>query len=228
MSRKKLERSDVYPYHVTVRTNNREQFLLPLEKVWEIVGHECLFLSLIYGTEFQAVVLMPNHIHMILTVPQFDLGIVMNEFLKSISRTLNRLTGRTGHLFGSAHHRSIIKNSRYFGIVIKYVYRNPVKAGLCGKVEQYPFSTLHGLLGEAHLPFPISYSRMALESSLPAFEALHQLVWLNQPFPKEAEVLIRKALRRTVIESILSETTRRESELVNACAQQKGTDYFIK
>jgi putative transposase len=214
MPRKNLERSSVYPYHVTARTNNREPFALPLERFWEIVSHESLFLSLIYGAEFQAVVLMPNHFHIILTVPQFDLGIVMNDFMKSISRTSNQLTGRTGHLFGGPHYRTIVKNSRYFGHVLKYVYRNPVKAGLCERVEDYSFSTLRGLSGEAHLPFPIFYTRMALESSLPAFEAQSQLEWLNRPFPKEAEGLIQKGLRKSVFDLVKKETTRREHELL--------------
>jgi putative transposase len=216
MPRKKLERSTIFPYHVTVRTNNRERFPLPLDKVWEIVSHESLFLSLIYETEFQALVLMPNHIHIILTVPQFDLGIVMNELVKSISRTSNRLTGRLGHLFGGSHHRSIIKDSRYFANVLKYVYRNPVKAGLCEKVEDYQFSSLHGLLGEAHLPFPISYPRMALESSLLAFEAPLQLDWLNKPFPKEAETAIQKGLRRGgVFDVVLDRNRRKKTALLN-------------
>jgi REP element-mobilizing transposase RayT len=155
-----------------------------------------LFLGLIYEVEFQAVVLMPNHIHMILTVPHHDLGAVMREFMKSISQHTNLLSGRSGHLFGGPYHGSLIGNSQYYGHAFKYVYRNPVRAKICTHVEEYPYSSLKGLLGMAHLPFPIHFSRVGMEIALPSTESELQLPWLNTPFPSETECRIQKGLRR--------------------------------
>src|SRR5690606_20442105 len=108
----------------------------------------------------QAVVLMPNHFHMILTVPMHDLGVVMNRLMTSVSRRANLFSGRTGHLFGGPYFWSLIASFRYYGHALKYVYRNPVKGGLCERVERYPFGSLHGLLGYSHLPFPIHLTRI--------------------------------------------------------------------
>lgn len=215
MPRKLLIRNDTLPYHVTARANNREKFPIPLSNLWSILGTEGLLISTVHGAQIQALVLMPNHIHMILTVPEHDLGQVMNIFLRSISRSSHFLSGRSGHLFGGPYHWSLIRETHYFRHVIKYVYRNPVKAKLCERVEEYPFSTLHGLLGQSHLQFPIYLTRVGMELSLPSVESDRQLDWLNTPFPKEAEELIKRNLRKRSLELILDRKTRRPVELLN-------------
>ncbi len=198
MPRKLLQKSNTLPYHVTARANNKEHFPVPLPDLWRILGHECLFISVVYGVEIQALVLMPNHFHMIITVPEFDLGVVMNEFLKSVARATNRFSGRKGHVFGGPHYRSLIGGTRYYGHALKYVYRNPVRAKICANVESYPYSTLSGVLGLSRLHFPIHWTRVGMEVGLPACETINQLEWLNRPFPNEAEALIRKGLKREV------------------------------
>ena len=216
MPRKSLQRTPVFPYHVTARTNTRESFPVPIDCLWEIIAEEGQYQNMVYGLEIQAFVLMPNHFHMILTVPEFDLGIVMNHFMKSVSSRTNLKSGRSGHLFGGPYHWSLIQNARYFGHALKYVYRNPVRAALCPKVEDYPYSTLHGLVGRAHLPFPIFFSRTGMEAALPSPETSQQLNWLNRPFPTEAEALIKKGLRQKLFDQILDRKSRTTPDRLNA------------
>jgi REP element-mobilizing transposase RayT len=147
------------------------------------MGTECLNLALVYEVEFHALVLMPNHFHMLVTVPKHDLGKVMSVFMASVTRTANLLSGRSGHLFGGPYHWSLINSSRYYGHALKYVYRNPVRAKLCSAVEEHPYSTLQGLLGETHLPFRLHFTRAGMELALPSAEPSEQLEWLNKPFP---------------------------------------------
>ena len=208
MASKKLIRSEILPYHVTARVNNRERFPLPLAKMWEIFELECSVMIRVYEAEIQSFVMMPNHFHMIVTTPTRDLGVVMNPFMSSVTKTANLLAGRTGHLFGGPYRWSLINGTRYFGHAYKYVYRNPVRAGLCEQVEEFPFSTLHGLIGSSPLQIPLFFTRAALELGLPAIEASNQLGWLNRPFPKEAEELIRRGLRKKHFESIRDRKTR--------------------
>jgi len=212
MGRKPLHRSDLLPYHVTARVNNREDFHLDLESMWALLGSECLSLRLIYGVEIHALVLMPNHFHLLLTVPEHDLGIAMNVFISQVTRFSNIKSGRSGHLFGGPYYWSLINSSRYFGHVLKYIYRNPVRAKLCDKAEDYPFSTLAGLIGRAHLPFPVFYTRIGMEIGHPVDQSQKLLDWLNRPFPGEAEKLIRKGLRRPYFEKFKSKKERRMLE----------------
>lgn len=196
MPRKNLVRSDRLPYHITARVNNREDFPLSQEKFWNVLAGECLNACWVYEVEFHAILLMPNHFHIILSVPKYDLGKVMNTFMSSITRTTNLMSGRSGRLFGAPYFWSLINSSRYFGHALKYVYRNPVRAKICEKVEDYPYSTLHGLIGSSHLPVPIHLTQVGMEISLPSTDPITQLAWLNRPFPTEAEELIRQGLRK--------------------------------
>jgi putative transposase len=182
--------------------------------MWEIVCNEAFFLSLIYQAEIHALVLMPNHFHLLITVPEHDLGKIMNEFMKSISRTANLVSGRSGHLFGGSYFWSLIKGTRYFGHALKYVYRNPVKAGLCERVEDYPYGSLYGLIGLGSLPFPLFYTRMGMEMGLPMDSVQEFLDWLNRPFPKDADALIRRGLNKRVFESIKTLHTRKTAQIL--------------
>jgi REP element-mobilizing transposase RayT len=187
-----------------------------MPKMWKLIGNECLHLHLVYGVEFHALVLMPNHFHALMTTPEHDLGQVMNVFISSITRLSNLISGRSGHLFGCPYHRSLVNNSRYFGHAFKYVYRNPVRAKLCERVEHYPYSTLHGQLGKSHLPFPLYLTKVGMELGLPSIENFMMLDWLNRPFPNEAEALIQKGLRRRVFESMMDRKTRSPYELLES------------
>jgi putative transposase len=215
MSRKTLQRSDRLPYHVTARANNREEFHLYGPKLWDIVKSECWTASLIYGIEFHAVVLMPNHFHMIATVPEADLGVVMESLMTNIAKKLNLLSGRSGHVFGGPYFWSLISSSRYFGHVLKYVYRNPVRAELCDQTENHPFSTLPGIVGDSHLPFPIHFTRSLFEAGLPLESSTEFLTWLNTPFPMEAEKLIKMGLRRKIFEKVIDRGKRRSDQLTD-------------
>ncbi len=215
MPRKALDRSDLLPYHVTARANNREPFPGALREVWNVLTDEAWCISALYQVEFQALVLMPNHIHAIITVPKYDLGKVMNCFMSSVTRIINTRTGRSGHLFGGPYHWSLIEGTRYFGHALKYVYRNPVKAGLCSSAEDWPYSTLAGLIGNAALPIPIHYTRPGMELGLPLDRACEFLNWLNRPFPSEAEKLIGEGLKRKRFDAGVKRSSRRKLRILD-------------
>jgi REP element-mobilizing transposase RayT len=176
--------------------------------MWKMLGSENRSLAMKFGVEFHAFVLMPNHFHLMLTVPEDDLGKVMNVFMSEVTRWVNQHSGRSGHLFGGPYYRSVIQSPRYFGRALKYVYRNPVRAKLCEKVEDYSYSTLHGLLGRSHLPFPLHLTRTGMEDVLPSRDPFELLQWLNEPFPGEIEAAIRKGLRKRVFGNLIWRKTR--------------------
>lgn len=130
MPRSKLVRTDDLPYHIVARCNNREPFPCPLDRAWKA------FCELLYEFSVQgrlrvhAFVLMPNHFHLIASTPDADLDRVMMDFMRTITRTIQFISGRTGHIFGGPYRQSLIDSTRYFAHAFKYVYRNPVKGGL--------------------------------------------------------------------------------------------------
>lgn len=214
MPRKNLYRTDRLPYHITARANNREPFYLDQDQFWEIMGSECRIISLLFGVEFHALVLMPNHFHILLTTPAEDLGVAMTLFMKEVTKRVNRRCGRSGRIFGGPYFWTVINYTVYYRNVFKYVYRNPVKAGLVTSVEDYRYSTLHGLLGRSHLPVPIHFTRIGLEANFPSLETYELLNWLNTPTPSEAENLIRKGLSKTILDRLKCPNTRRPYEFL--------------
>ncbi len=187
-----------------------------MDKAWEYMSSHLYEIQLLFGGKIHALVLMPNHLHLILTVPNEDLGIVMQRYVGSVTRTLNLISGRTGRVFGGRYHWTLIDSERYYACVYKYVYRNPVKAGLCARVEDYPFSTLAGLLGSAQLPIPLHYPWGRTDSWPLPDELGHLLDWLNRPFNNEADSAIRRALKRTQFGLYLPSRAQKISELIFA------------
>ena len=213
MPRKILLRSNTLPYHVTARTNNRELFHCPLVRVWQVLTWQCYEMSVIYGARIHAFVLMPNHFHFLVSVPEYDLGQVMQQFMRSGTKTLNRISGRSGHVFGGRYHWTVVNSSVYFAHVLKYVYRNPVRAGLCNQVENFEYSTLQGLFGIGPLPFPLYYPFEQRGFDLISNDYQEMQSWLNVPFRTEHERAIRQALRRTQFEPSKAGWKRAPSEL---------------
>jgi putative transposase len=198
MPRKLLIRNNRLPYHVTARVNNREKFKLPLYQVWKVFTDLLFATCVIHRIQVHAFVLMPNHFHLLLTVSQHDLGLVMREFMRSVTKTLNAKSGRTGRVFGAKYHWTLVDSPLYFAQVYKYIYRNPVKAQICKKAETYRFSTLAGTLGFQPLRVPLYYPFMETKyRCLPNdFEA--HVEWLNTPFQKEQDEAITAALKKTL------------------------------
>ena len=183
---------------------------MPLEAMWKITTSELYLLTLTHDVEIHSFVLMPNHFHLLITVPKADLGKIMNLYMAAVTKTVNLRTGRSGRVFGGPYYWSIITCTRYYGHAFKYLYRNPVRAGICIRVEQYRFSTIQGLMGIAPAPLPLSYTRLGLELNLPEHENCSSwLEWLNTPFPQEAEKLIKKALSRRELKPIIERSKRK-------------------
>jgi REP element-mobilizing transposase RayT len=213
MPRRPLLRTHIFPYHVVNRVNNKEWFHLPLEQSWKILTDECYAISLIGGVQIHSFVMMSNHYHMMLSTPELGLDEVMQSFGCSITRTHNLKSGRSGHLFSGRYRWSVIQSSLYFAHALKYVYRNPVKAGLCNRVEDYRFSTLYGLTGRSFLPVPVDYPSDASFRRFIPEDSVEFLEWLNTPYKSEDSENIKKALRRKIFELPRNRLTREPSHL---------------
>lgn len=137
-----------FPYHITARCINRDWFSIDMPAVWEIMTRQLYFTNFAFNLRIHSFVLMSNHFHMIVRSPEANLSVAMSYFMRETSREITRRSHRINQTYGSRFHRSLI--------AYKYVFRNPVEAGLCNRVEDYEFSSLKGVLGERWLDVPIS------------------------------------------------------------------------
>lgn len=83
---------------------------------------------------------MTNHIHLLVTTDEPTLSDGLRDILGLYARRYNHFHDRTGHLF-SARFRSVtVTTDEQFLTAVRYVNRNPVRAGMIEHPEHYPWS----------------------------------------------------------------------------------------
>jgi putative transposase len=217
MPRKTLIDSRRYAYHINAKANNRETFPGDLDFIWKTLTNELYVQITIHGIRVHAFVLMPNHFHLLVTTPNVPIDQVMKEFLGSSTRIINTKYRRWGRIFGGRYHWSLVDNSLYYAHAFKYVCRNPVKAGLCGQVGDYPFSTFSLAMGLEKLPLPIQSPLHELDILLPSIGESNAILeaWLNQTHKAEENAAIKKALKRKIFELPVNRSNRKKIQLQN-------------
>lgn len=143
-----------------------------------------------FHVRIHAFVLMNNHFHLIISTPHANLSEAMAWFMRETSRSITRESNRINQTYGGRHFRNVISTTHYYLNAYKYLYYNPVRAGLCGNPLDYPYSTLPGLLGHQRLTIPV-YEDSTLFSDIDG-----TLAWLNRKPKEEDWIAVRRALHR--------------------------------
>jgi putative transposase len=95
-----------------------------------------------FGVSVHAYVLMNNHVHLLATA-----GIegAISQAMQALGRRyvgyFNWRHGRSGTLWEGRYHLSPIGSDRYFWACQRYIELNPVRAGMCQRPEQHPWSS---------------------------------------------------------------------------------------
>lgn len=146
MSRHPRRLSESGIYHVMLRGINRDavfledgdrqQFLRCLSATKELSGCQVL-----------AYCLMPNHVHLVIRTGSEPVGVVLKRLGVRYAGWFNRKYGRVGHLFQDRFRSKPVEDDAYLATVLRYVWDNPVEAGMAERPEDYPWSSRQ-LLGE--------------------------------------------------------------------------------
>ena len=195
------------PYHITARCINREWFSTSPERNWEIFSRNLYLLHHGFDILIHAFVMMSNHYHLLASAPRLNMSEGMAYFNRESSRDLTRESQRINRAFAGRFFRSRIGNPHYFLNCYKYVYKNPVKAGLADNCEVYPYSTLSGLLGRQRLLIPVAHDDTLFG------DVEGTLAWLNQPVDEGDWDAVRRALRRREFQLAKDRSFRRMHRL---------------
>jgi REP-associated tyrosine transposase len=126
-------------FHVTTRGVDRADVYYDTEDRRTFVA---LFASALkrYRWEFHTVCLMTNHYHLVLgsTVARMSEG--MQWLNGAYAQIFNKRWARTGHLFAGRFHSKPVTEDDQLVETCRYVMWNPVRAGLCERPEQWPWS----------------------------------------------------------------------------------------
>jgi REP element-mobilizing transposase RayT len=84
--------------------------------------------------------LMDTHYHLVVSSSRADLSDGLCQLNGRHARRFNRRHDRFGHLFAERSTTRRIESEEYLYEACSYVLLNPVRAGLCDVVEQWPWS----------------------------------------------------------------------------------------
>lgn len=129
-----------YPHHIIQRGNRRQKVFFSDEdkKAYIDLLRKCATKA---GISFWAYCIMDNHVHLI-AVPENEDSLAegMGETHKNYTRMINFRQGWRGYLW-QGRFISYPLDEQYLYAAVRYVERNPVRAGLVKKAEDYPFSS---------------------------------------------------------------------------------------
>jgi len=136
-------------YHVTARVNRGEM-------AFDEIAMRELFLAYVrrakkkFSFSIFNFCVMGNHIHFaIKPLKDSSLPKIMQWLLGNFAKAWNKAHGVKGHLWGDRYWSKIIRSIRAFLRVFDYISRNPVKAGLAGRPEEWEFGGIcHFIKGE--------------------------------------------------------------------------------
>jgi putative transposase len=104
-----------------------------LDYLLEIVGTGRLLVH--------AFCLMINHFHMLCETPKGELSKLMQRLLVKYTSLFNNRHLRHGHLWRARYRAVIVEDGDYFLQCSRYIHLNPVKANICSRPEEYPWSS---------------------------------------------------------------------------------------
>lgn len=85
--------------------------------------------------------IMSNHAHMLIETEEIkELSKYMQRLNTKYGKYYNKKYNRVGYVFRDRYRAEGIYTEKYLYNCLKYIYNNPVKAGICKKAEDYPYS----------------------------------------------------------------------------------------
>jgi putative transposase len=136
-----------FPHHITQRGNNRQD-------VFFVDEDRELYLALLrqhalqYGFEVLGYCLMTNHIHIIGVPAEEDsLAKAVGRTHWKYSQVLNRLHGRSGHLWQNRFY-SCPMDDAHMVVAMAYIERNPVRAKMVRDAWKYSWSSASAHVGD--------------------------------------------------------------------------------
>lgn len=101
-----------------------------------------------YPVRLLAYCLMPNHFHLVVQpVHGRDLSKCMHWLLTSHARRHHNRRGTNGHVWQGRYKSFPIKKDNHLLMVMRYVERNPVRAGLVASAIDWPWSAHRESIG---------------------------------------------------------------------------------
>jgi len=102
-----------------------------------------------YKVRVAAYCLIANHYHLLIQTPGGDLARCMRHLNGIYTQRFNRAHHCDGQLFRGRYKSILVDGDSYLLELVRYIHRNPLKAGLAKKLSDYQWSSHKGYLSNA-------------------------------------------------------------------------------
>jgi len=138
-------------YHIIMRGINRQilfedeedctKFIQVLQRYKEICEYK-----------LYAYCLMGNHLHLLLREGKEPLETIMRRICGSYVFWYNKKYDRIGYLFQDRFKSEPVDDEIYFLVVLRYIFRNPLKAGITNKIINYKWTNYKEYTENSKMP----------------------------------------------------------------------------
>ncbi len=92
--------------------------------------------------ELIAYSIMPNHVHMVITVERSDTSLyrILQSLKAFTAKEANKILNRNGAFWQNESYDHVVRNEKELGNIIWYVLNNPVKAGFVKDWKEWKWS----------------------------------------------------------------------------------------
>ena len=193
MPRQQRKRSGTGIYHVMLRGINRQDIFEDDEDYQTMIG---LMRTLAYRHDengillqpsciFYAYCLMSNHVHLLIREREHNVSEIVKKLGIAYAYYFNKKYGRNGHLFQDRFRSEPVDSMDYFIELFRYIHQNPVKAGLIGKVGEYPWSSWNEYTGRSMQVYPLC----AVSSVLSRIRRENLTEWVCTPVDGYSDII---------------------------------------
>ena len=140
MARHSREQSETGVYHVMLRGINRQLIFEDDEDRSKFLDLLCRFKKEC-GFELFGYCLMGNHVHLLIKENAVPLERIIKKIGTAYVYYFNQKYDRVGHLFQDRFRSEVVHDDPQLLQTLRYIHRNPVKAGMCSEPEEYSFSS---------------------------------------------------------------------------------------
>ncbi|MBU1056538.1 MAG: transposase [Proteobacteria bacterium] len=105
--------------------------------------------SEMWNVNIAAYCLMSNHYHILLQTPDGNISRTMRHINGVYTQRFNRKYSHDGQLFRGRYKSILVGGDSYLLQLVRYIHRNPIKAGLVTTLDSYKWSSHKGYLSIA-------------------------------------------------------------------------------
>ena len=155
----------------------KEKYKLEYIKLWKKYFKE--------NTKLLVYCVMDNHAHMLIYMTDIKkLSEIMQKINTSYGIYYNKQENRVGHVFRNRYNMKEIESEGHLLRAIAYIHKNPLKANLVNKIEDYKFSS-YNLYKEGKISEEIIQLTFKTSYYMKLFDFIHNTLEESLMFEKE-------------------------------------------